>query len=283
MTDITVTSNKVLYERLGEMRDEIADLAMQNVAKLTEVGGFTGPEALALGEFEKLKLLNDYDLLTIMLKGEVITLIEKRGYHNLLPQQYATAPEAIEIEGGLSRSEQSNIKDINNIIIPYATQLNVSIAEFWQTKKSKLREIIPYLKVMITGDPSALESVNDTVEDMVDDIRDIDPYLDDDEVVKQAVDNLVDAAQSETNKGLRELLRPNDIPPADAVIFMKNGTTIMVARLSGDQERRIRGSDYFDFRFIEIEDVKNTRPVKELTGKVYPTAEEILEKTNGRD
>ncbi len=283
MTDITVTSNKVLYERLGEMRDEIADLAMQNVAKLTEVGGFTGPEALALGEFEKLKLLNDYDLLTIMLKGEVITLIEKRGYHNLLPQQYATAPEAIEIEGGLSRSEQSNIKDINNIIIPYATQLNVSIAEFWQTKKSNLREIIPYLKVMITGDPSALESVNDTVEDMVDDIRDIDPYLDDDEVVKQAVDNLVDAAQSETNKGLRELLRPNDIPPADAVIFMKNGTTIMVARLSGDQERRIRGSDYFDFRFIEIEDVKNTRPVKELTGKVYPTAEEILEKTNGRD
>jgi hypothetical protein len=276
MSDITVTSNEVLYQRLDEMRNEVTDLAMTNIGNLTDGGHFTRPEVLAMTEFEKLRLLGDYDLLGVMLKGESITKIEKMELHNVLPASYTSPYEAIEIEVGLSRSEQSNIKDINNHIIPYVKEReNVSIAEFWQTKKSNLREIVPYLKAMITSEKSAIDSVNEGVDRFVEEVKDVDPTVDDEEATEVAIDNLIDTAKNETNKGLRSILRPNDIPPIPAIVF-RNGVEIYIVGKATEEQIRGLPDDDFDFHWVEIEDVPYTRIVRELQGKKYKTAEEII-------
>lgn len=286
MKDITVysqaditTSNDAIFSKMAEISVEIGYLAKKNVDAKTEGGNFTGPELLALKEFEKLRLLLDYDLVTLLMKGDIINEIEKKNLHTVLPSGYDSAELAIEVEAGLSPSEQSNIKDLRNIVVPYILSRDGSLAEFWQIKRSNIREIIPHLKVLINGRPSDTRSVNDTVERLKQDVKDVDPALGDGDVTDVAISSLLEVAKNTRNRDLRDHLRPQDIPPMDAIVWdFENGQKFIFATGDQDQLNKIigTGDKYLRIFYMQIEDVKNARPVKEFRGKVYPTAEEKI-------
>lgn len=276
--DIT-TSNDAIFSKMAEIFVEIEYLAKKNVDAKTEGGSFTGPELLALKEFEKLRLLLDYDLVTLLMKGDIINEIEKKNLHTVLPSGYDSAELAIEVEAGLSPSEQSNIKDLRNVVVPYILSREGSLAEFWQIKRSNIREIIPHLKVLINGKPSDTKSVNDTVERLKQDVKDVDPALGDGDITDVAISSLLEVAKNTKNRDLRDHLRPQDIPPMDAIVWdFENGMKFIFAKGDQDQLNKIigTGDKYLRLIYMQIEDVKNARPVKEFRGKVYPTAEEKL-------
>lgn len=279
-SDITSTSNEMLYDRLTQIKLEVADLAVENVGNLINGGGFTGPEVLALTAFEKLKLLGDYDLINILLKGEIINDIESKNLHTVLPDPYSNPELAIEIEAGLSPTEQSQIKDLTNTIVPWIISKNeMPVAEFWQIKRSNLREIIPHLKVLITQKPSDTGSVNDTVNRLKDSVRDVDPDIEDDELTDVTISQLIEAAKNTKNRELRDHLRPQEIPPMDAIVVdFENGNKFIFAKADQDQFNKIAGTGtkYFDFRYMEVEGLASSRMLKEFKGKEYPTAEEKI-------
>lgn len=285
MKDITVysksdmTSNAAIFSKMAEIEVEVEYLAKKNIERRAEGGNFTGPELMALKAFEKLRLLLDYDLVTLLMKGDLINEIEEKNLHTVLPDGYNSSELAIEVEAGLSPSEQSNIKDLRNVVVPYILDRGGNLAEFWQIKRSNIREIIPHLKVMINGEPSDTKSVNDTVDRLKQSVKDVDPALGDGDVTDVAISSLLEIAKNTKNRDLRDHLRPQDIPPMDAIVWdFENGKKFIFATGDKDQLNKIinTGDKYLRLIYMQIEDVGNSRPVKEFRGKVYPTAEDKI-------
>lgn len=260
------------------MRLEVSEIAKNN---LETYHNLTGPEKLAVLEFEKLSLLSGYDFLTNILRSESITKIHKQGLHLQHPEKFNTPEEGIEVTSGLSSSEQHNITDIVNIIIPWLEEnMDMDGFVFWDSvkSKSKIREIVPYLKRVISGEKSERGTVNDAIERFEDDARSIDPDIDDEELKKQVINHIITLAASNKTTDLRETLRPNGTPKIHGLLMKKkwlakvNGkpvereATILLAELSADQIDKLIRQGAFEFDRVDLElyTVMNTEQGRRL-------------------
>jgi hypothetical protein len=99
--------------------------------------------------------------------------------------------------------------------------------------------MLPYLRAMITGEPSERESVNETVENLLDDTAATASAagqdIDDTEILRRTVGNLIQDGTLLTNRQVRERLRPERTPPLRISVIHNNGHRVVVANISEEQ------------------------------------------------
>jgi hypothetical protein len=88
------SKHRVLNSKLLEMEQNLEDLAMANLQEAMTSGSYTGPELLAMKEFEKLQLMKDYDLGGILIKGKIIRTIEQNNLWTVHPENFRNLREA---------------------------------------------------------------------------------------------------------------------------------------------------------------------------------------------
>jgi hypothetical protein len=92
---------------------------------------------------------------------------------------------------------------------------------------------------MITGEPSERESVNETVENLLDDTAATASAagqdIDDTEILRRTVGNLIQDGTLLTNRQVRERLRPERTPPLRISVIHNNGHRVVVANISEEQ------------------------------------------------
>jgi hypothetical protein len=106
--------------------------------------------------------------------------------------------------------------------------------------KSKLRELVPVLKAIITNQESATASVRNSVDRILDDVAasmaaEGQEPNDEEEIRRRAVDQLIHDGAHLTNRQLRERIRPERIPPIQFDIIHHNGTRMVIAQVNEDQ------------------------------------------------
>jgi hypothetical protein len=144
-------------------------------------------------------------------------------------------------DNGISASELSKTVNLVRVVFPYlANELGMNVALVWeQVGKSKFSDMLPYLRAMITGEPSERESVNETVENLLDDTAATASAagqdIDDTEILRRTVGNLIQDGTLLTNRQVRERLRPERTPPLRISVIHNNGHRVVVANISEEQ------------------------------------------------
>ena len=264
MSDLLLTEKDTgLKLKLLQAEREIAEVAKTNLQLVIEYigNGYTGPEAVALMEFEKLKQTSSLDLITILLRGKAIQKIMDMNLWMRLPQKYNSVEEAIEVEGRLTPSVQSNIKDLYGIIFPFVQdKLGMSIVEFWEAiPNSNLREIVPYLKVAITGVRSKRDGVNKAIQAIEADIHTLSNGngIEDGEKRKLLAERLIDAASNEKNRDLRIILRPEASPAISTWVLKKNkknpnSRRLILFEITEGQLLKLQNSTMFELNYADL-------------------------------
>jgi hypothetical protein len=260
MSDIVVyqpSANTQLSTALLGIEASLENAAKANVANIGE--GFTQAEKHAMTVVEELKLINGMDLAAMLLRGKLIKQIEDEALYSIHPGRYGSMEELAR-DQGIGPSELSNVRDLCFTIFPYMEQrLGISIAQVWeQIGKSNFRELVPVLKVLINGDGGASASVRNSVERILDDVV-ITAHASgqnpsDEEMRSQAVQNLLEAGATMTNRDLRQTIRPEHTASLEPVIFNRNGTKLLLVKVSDDQwqmlQHRLQG--YMDPIFRDL-------------------------------
>ncbi len=252
ITPFVISTKLSLNTRLNELDSQFETAAAQNIdAAIDE--SFTGTERRALIKFEKLKLIGGLGLAEVMLRGKVLDEIEQFGLWSVLPGGYNTLEAAAQAQG-ISASKLSDIRDLTRVVFPYLTeQLGVSLAECWDNiGSSNFREIIPLLKVMITGVPSQSAQVNSAVDLLLSDAavslrvagNNEDPA--DADVTRSAVERVFELGQL-PNRELRTNIRPTRTPPVGGVTINSGNRRFIVIEVNDDDQwnmvqRKLSGS-----------------------------------------
>ncbi|HMN10988.1 MAG TPA: hypothetical protein PKD55_01535 [Bellilinea sp.] len=198
--------------------------------------GFTGPEILAIREFKKLEAMNSYDLAGVILRYKIMKKIESMNLHTVLPGNYSLE-EAYEVVGRMNRTQQSVVKGLNEVVFPYTRSIGIPTEQLWnEVGKSNLADVLPHLKVVITGTPSKSAGVNKAVERLYTQIDTLGSYSPS-ERRRMAVERLI-AHGSATNAELRANL-DEDQDRAQVAFLHRNGTTFLIAELNPDQAEKM--------------------------------------------
>lgn len=234
---------------ITEQRYKLEDLALENIGKI-EPGKFTGPEILAIKTFEMLSLTREYDLATIILRGQLIKEIKDKNLWSVHPENFPSASEAIAAKCGISRTQQSNIEALCNHIFPYIEQeLGVSLPEFWaDISPTNITEIVPHLMQIITGKESKSQKVREQLEKVYGEVEGAEDEN------RAAIEQLVEVARG-TKEDLRKALRDVRTPELEIAIIRKDDRTVILAEPDSDQLKmlfRIAG-DHIETSFVDLE------------------------------
>lgn len=225
---------------LGQIRQQIYDAAQANLAAVGE--GFTEIEQNAMLHCEALRQTNGLELATVLIRGEIIDTIVGSNLTTQHPNQYESLRDMAR-DQGISHSELSKTQVLCGVVFPYLRDiLNVNVTEMWeQIGKSKFTDMLPYLRVLMTGEDSNSTQVNDTVVLLREEFLrarvtagETEPMSE--EAVNQVlvVQLLQEGALLPTRR-LRERLRPERTPPIETVYLRHGDVTYVMARLSVDQ------------------------------------------------
>jgi len=271
---IVVSTNPQMSQQLTSLNDQFERAARQNVQTYLETIGdqnaFTVTEKRALVKLEQLKLIGDLTLAEILLRGQVIAEIEAQGLWNTHPMGYSSMEEAAEAQG-ISQSEYSNIRDLNEIIFPYLAQRDYNIADLWESiGKSKFRELIPLLKRAITGEESRSQRVEDIFENEMNDIYATASAAGENITEEGAreilLDQLVEAGQLPVRE-LRQRIRPERTPSIEGyAVPYRNNRAIVTMVVDQDQYEMLnrRLSGYTDIVQVSRDDIRRSPMFGEL-------------------
>ena len=148
-------ANMELAGSLVGMRARIEEAARNNVLAATNGEHFSETEMQAMVTIESLKQVGGLELTAVLLRAYYLRAIQAGNMIANHPGGYTSLNEMAE-DNGLSVAELSQTIDLVNIIFPFIqNNLGIPVAQLWeQVGKSKLRELVPVLKVIITGTPS---------------------------------------------------------------------------------------------------------------------------------
>jgi hypothetical protein len=257
-----LASAQDLYDQAAEIEEKLDRMAKENL-RLNPA--YTWPEKAAIIAMEKLRLSQDLIIVPTIVQMNVADQVER--LWTAKPGAYAGLKEAVETETTMSYSEFHNLLDLKRKILPYLDEQGVDALEFFQNyRKSNIREIIPYLKSVITGKASEKESVNAVLSRLREKVEDL-PGVNSEDDIKGAIVNDILANAVGTNRMLRKSLRPDD---TEDVIFLTgpgaNGRRFIIAEVSEDQFtmlNRVFGkhADFIevDFRYSEARRIPQFR------------------------
>lgn len=244
---VRTSENAALSTALLGLRERMEHAARENInAQLAPMGqsldDFTGTEQLALIRVEEFRLVNDMDLATIVLRGQILTEIEDQGLHTVHPNHFATVEDMAE-ELGISPSEVSDIRNMTRIIFPFIEQrMGVPVAQIWdRIGKAKFRVMVPTLKALITGEMpgrgQTLDSVNRLIEEAEATFGDMgQTNVEPEEVRHQAAENLISVAQTAPVREVVNHIRQGNVTPAlNPVVVEVDGRKFMFSEVDDDQ------------------------------------------------
>ena len=232
------SQNLTLSTALLGLEGQLERAALANVQQADH--GFTDAERHSAMVCEKLKLVNGLDLAAVLLRGKLIKEIEDNGLYSIHPAHYQRMEDCAR-DQGISLSEYTNTRDLCFVIFPFIEEsMGLQVAAMWEAiGKSNFRELVPVLKAIITGQEPASASTRGAVNNILNDVaataRAAGEALDDAQLRRQAVDNLLTNAGQMTNRDLRATLRPDPTPPINAVVVGRNGRRYVVAEVDEDQ------------------------------------------------
>lgn len=245
---VPVADNANLSLALGSFNDVLFRAAEENINMATEGGeGYTALERRAMIAAEALRLTSGMDLAAILTRGEIIAQIQREGLISVHPNGYADLT-ALAREQGISVGELSDTRALCEIIFPYITNvLGRSLAEIWaEIGKSSMRELVPALRSLITGEEAAHGSVRTAVETLLNNaaaelITEGVPQdeLEVDDVRMRAVIGLLQQGATLPTRELRRTVRPTRTPPVQS-------TTMSVAEEEWFTVLHITSQDQYD-------------------------------------
>lgn len=220
-------------------------------------GNFTAVERMAMREGEALRMTNGIDLAVVLLRGSIISKIVTGNLASQHPNQYGSLRE-MAIDCGVSHSELSKTQNLVEIVFPRLVELGYSVPELWEKiGKSKFNELVPYFRVIMTGEASESDIVNDSVEQLRNDVAataavaNVEMTAEDIDV--QIIDNLVDDAINLPTRELRQSVRreQRDPMPITFISSPSSDTTFLIAELNPDQR------SLFERQFGDYADQQN--------------------------
>lgn len=234
-------------------------------AILAEVGdSYSVPEKRAMLIAEEIKLTNDFDLMKIIQRGKRLIQIRDEGLWSMHPNGY-TSLENMSKDLGISVTELSNTITLYEVVFPWLTERGGEgfdlVTLFEDIGKANLFEIIPYLRALITGEPSQSDSVNERVNEIINQINELAPGMDLEEITARAVDEVLEAGRL-PNRQMRAQLRPNRTPAIEALLIQQDGTWLLSAELTDDQRvmlQRILKANMDEFIYVPPEDQDTRR------------------------
>jgi hypothetical protein len=265
---LTLSTNVHMSQQLISMNDQFERAARQNVHTYINTLGndqdFTITEKQALVKLEQLKLIGDLTLAEILLRGQVIAEIEAQGLWNAHPMGFSSMEEAASAQG-ISQSEYSNIRDLNEIIFPYLVGAGYNIADLWESiGKSKFRELIPLLKRAITNEESRSQRVEHIVENGLNDIfasaHASGQQLTEDEAREILIDQFIDAGRLPVRE-LRQHIRPERRLSLQGYrLPYRDGQSILMVLFDQEQQEIVnqRLGGYIDITQITHDDVMHS-------------------------
>lgn len=250
-----------LEAKKNEIYDKIEAIARENMKEAMTNEAYTTPQKMAILKFHMLNLTGDLDLPPLMVRGKILEEIHNMKLWSQLPGSYSTEEEAIEAEANMSRTEAIRTRDLYTVVFPFVqNKMGLSIPEFWASARSKsnIFDLVPLMKVAITGELSRSEGVNEAVKRIKEEVGDD---------TEKMVDHMIDLAGTVSNRNLRDVIRPTD--KIAAVLARRNGTTYMLAELTNDEADRIRNMKGFEVSEVSLEEyeVKQIPVARRLIGE----------------
>lgn len=271
-----------LAEVMNGLRLGIENAAEANVAMVASEGTFTQTEIQAMTVVESLRQVNGLDFAAVILRAYYLRKIQEENALANHPSRWATLGQMAE-DLKISTAELSQTLDLVNIIFPYVNEeLSLTPQQLWdEVGKSKLREMTPVLKSVITGADSDTASTRAGVERCLEEARDIlvnsaqygelgfDRLEDEsisvaerqelqerfDQTVRHhAVDNLITRGMTMTVREIRGETRPERTPNIEASILRNNDIRMVVAEMTEDQYLMFvrKMGAYLDEQSIEL-------------------------------
>jgi len=256
---------------IRQMSRELETKVEKEVRSRLNLQGYPVPKQMAVVEVEKLKLLLQIEKVPWWTKMEVAAQIDQIWMEH--PGHYATVKELIVAETSMSCSEFRDLVTFKNVIVPYLEALEID--PYWFVvgyTASNIREMIPYLRALATGEPSERENVNAVIQKLSDKVKEVLPDLRNEDDVRRAVLNEILENATGTTQNLRKTLRAEETPEVVFYRMRKNGTSYLVAEVTNDQVNMLLRTTG---RHIEIV------PVEMPEGKRVPVIRNLLEEVHG--
>jgi hypothetical protein len=240
----------VLAGALVNLREQIEAAARSNLDTVLAQGEeYTETEQMAMLRVEQLRQVNGLDLAAVLLRAEYLREIQNNNLITRHPAGYASLGEMAR-DQGISLAELSQTLDLANVVFPYVENtLHVPIPVLWeQIGKSNMRELVPVLKAIITGEDAGAASVNQATERIIDDLvatmRSA-GQIDDGEDVEERMPEIRQAAVTQllqdgahlTNRELRQRIRPERTPSVEVTTITPAGqeNVVIVAQMTPEQ------------------------------------------------
>jgi hypothetical protein len=222
---IQTADNANMSLALGSLTNQLFQFATENINNaIADSDGWSELEKRAMIAAEALRLTQGFDLTAIITRVEIIQQIEREGLTTVHPSGYADLT-ALARGQGISVGELSDIRALGEHIFPYITNvLERSLVEVWeQVGKSSMRELVPALRSLITGEDAAHGSVRTAVETLLNNAAAemvaggaVQEELTEAEVRRQAIETLLEAGATLPTRELRRTVRPTRTPAMEA-------------------------------------------------------------------
>jgi hypothetical protein len=214
---------------ISHLASGIFGAAAANIDATINQEDYTSLERQAMIAAEALRLTHGMDLAAILMRGQIIREIEVKGLIAVHPNGYADLT-ALAAEQGISIGELSDTRALCEVIFPFIERrLGRNLAEVWSTiGKAKLRELVPALRSMITGENASHRSVRTAVTTMLSTAASalrqeglITEETGDEEIDslirRRAVEDLMEHGATLTSRELRRTVRPSRTAPLEVV------------------------------------------------------------------
>ena len=240
--DFAPATNTDMTIALTGLKDSLARAAQANYDAIAGEDDYTETETMAMLKIEELRLVNGLDLAAVLLRAEYLREIENNNLITRHPAGYASLGDMAR-DQGISLAELSQTLDLANVIFPYVRDtLGIAIPQLWEEiGKSNMRELVPVLKRIITGEDAGAATVNTAAEIFLEDVTATfaaagDERADDtDAVAQEAVEQLLLHGANLTNRRLRQQIRPERTPIIPVTTITDDENVIILAALDADQ------------------------------------------------
>jgi hypothetical protein len=213
---------------------------------ITEAAGgsldqYTQIEQRAMLRTEMLNEAKGLDLASVLIKGRIVEEIRRDSLFSVHPAGYTTL-EQLALDQGVSIGELSQIVDLTTVIFPWVqSNLGMDVRTLWDSVgKSNMRELVPVLKRIITGEEargSVEASYQRVMQDVAATAATAGETVDEPGLILLAARTLIDQGGTLTNANLRQQLRPDRMPSIEATVVRLDGRAYVLAALDDRQEQ----------------------------------------------
>ena len=160
-------------DTLGGMNRIIEQAAMEHVMEeVNQAGGieqFSEINIQAMMAVEAFRQVSGLDLTAVLLRAHYLRIIQERNLLVNHPSQY-TNLNMMAAQNGCSVTDMLATLDMVNVLFPYVSEeLGIPVHELWGALgKSKIKEMLPVLKSLITGEDSDTATTRAAVTRLID-------------------------------------------------------------------------------------------------------------------